>query len=332
MMMQRRIWWIAVSSCLFFLTTSGRAQEQLPQQQQEPQFDYLLEIRRELGEVVDVTGFIDTDECYAALIDADEDGDRKVNSTEYVTVVKDLGPPGFLEGVETFGELPFRIKATFNALACLCNRAGGASDCCVGDNAHISNEGAASNETPTPEQSAYLFTVCLATIRSIEAVVDTVSPTFAPSDMPTGLEPTAFPSGAPTELVPVPSSFPSETPSTLAPSSTPTTVPSGAPSALPSTPGDTPAPTSTPSPTLSPRIPIIVLYVILVPNGNNVPLTPQEIADLEAALDILAPQVADETFNTKRRLRNRRRLEVLVELPTSVIGTFQTGMLLTLCV
>ena len=43
-------------------------------------------------------------------------------------------------------------------------------------------------------------------------------------------------------------------------------------------------------------------------------------------MDILAPAVADEVFNSNQRLR-RRRLEVTVQLPTSIVGTFETGML-----
>ena len=143
------------------------------------------QMMRELGDIVDVTGFLDTQECYDALIEADVNNDRRVTADEYVTVVQIMGPPGFLENVTDFADLPFRIKTTFNALACLCTRSGGASDCCVGDNAHISNEGAAPGETPTPEQSAYLFTVCLATIRSINAVLEpTSAPSLAPSIMP----------------------------------------------------------------------------------------------------------------------------------------------------
>jgi len=278
---------------------------------------------RELGDIIGVTGFLDTQECYDALMEADvAPQDRRITADEYVTVVQLMGPEGFLAGVTDFADLPFRIKTTFTALACLCTRAGGAEDCCVGDNAHISNEGAAPGETPTPEQSAYLFTVCLATIRSIGAVIDTVAPSTVPSAMPSVLVPTAVPSVAPTALVPLPSDSPSFMPSP-APTVTPP-PPTAAPSASPSSPGDTPAPTTTPNPTQSPRIPVPVAYIIQVPNGDNVPLTEQEIDDLEAAMDILAPQVADEVFNTSGRLR-RRRLEVTVELPTSVIGTFQTA-------
>jgi hypothetical protein len=102
--------------------------------------------------------------------------------------------------------------------------------------------------------------------------------------------------------------------------------PTAQPSASPSNPGDTPAPTTTPSPTQSPAIPVPVTYVIQVPNGDNVPLTEQEIGDLEAAMDILAPKVADEVFNSNRRLR-RRRLDVTVQLPTSIVGFIPTGML-----
>jgi hypothetical protein len=283
---------------------------------------------RELGDIVNVGGFLDTQECYDALIEADVNNDRRVTADEYVTVVQIMGPPGFLENVTDFAELPFRIKTTFNALACLCTRSGGASDCCIGDNAHISNEGAAPGEIPTPEQSAYLFTVCLATIRAINAVLEpTVAPSPAPSVMPSMTVPTVEPSAMPTELVPVPSEGPSAMPSS-SPTSTPPTImpvpPTAEPSASPSNPGDTPAPTTTPSPTQSPAIPIPVAYVIQVPNGENVPLTQEEIGDLKAAMDILAPKVADEVFNSNRRLR-RRRLDVFVQLPTSIFGTIKTA-------
>ena len=143
----------------------------------------------------DLDGFLDTRECYDALIEADVDNDRRVTSNEYVTVLQILGPSGLLENVTDFAELPFRIKTTFNALACLCTRQGGTSDCCSGDNAHISNEGAARDETPTPEQSAYLSTVCIATIRSLNSLEQTPAPTFlTPTVMPSVIVPTVEPS------------------------------------------------------------------------------------------------------------------------------------------
>lgn len=286
-------------------------------------------VLRELGDVVGVGSFLDQQECYDALTDADVNMDRRVTADEYVTVVQLMDPSGFLENVTSFAELPFRLKTTFNALACLCTRSGGSEDCCVGDNAHISNEGAGPGETPTAEQSAYLFTVCVATVRSINSVLEpTAAPTTEPSAMPSSLVPTIEPSAAPTALVGVPSASPSATPTT-SPTTTPPTVmpvpPTAEPSAAPSNPGDTPAPTTTPSPTVSPDIPIPVAYAIQVPNGDNVPITKEEIDDLEAAMDILAPAVADEVFNNNRRLR-RRRLDVMVELPTTIVGKFGIGM------
>ena len=327
------------------------------------------EMTRDLG------AFVDTQECYDALIQADVNNDRRVTADEYVTVLQILGPPGFLENVTDFAELPYRIKTTFNALACLCTRQGETNDCCLGDNAHISTNGAAPGETPTPEQSAYLSTVCVATIRSITAVLEPTSePSSAPSIRPSSIVPTVEPSVVPTELVPMPSSsptsnpptimsvrptatpsaapsntgdlpaptvmptefvsIPSEIPASAMPSSSPTSSPpttmsvppTAKPSAAPSNPGNTSAPTTTPSPTQSSPIPIPVAYVIQVPNGENVPLTEQDIGNLEAAMDILAPLVADEVFNSNRRLR-RRRLEVTVQLPTSIVGTIETGML-----
>ena len=162
-----------ISACLLFLFSLAGGQV-VPSEVEQ--------MMRELGNIVEVTSFLDTQECYDALMEADVNNDRRVTADEYVTVVQIMGPPGFLENVTDFSDLPFRIKTTFNALACLCTRSGGASDCCIGDNAHISNEGAAPGETPTSEQSAYLFTVCLATIRSINAVLEPSSaPSLAPS-------------------------------------------------------------------------------------------------------------------------------------------------------
>lgn len=307
-----RQWCLAIALLVCICCTIARGQQD----------DVLL--MRELGDIIDVTGFLDTQECYDALIEADEPPpDRRITADEYVTVVKLMGPPGFLEGVTDFSDLPFRLKTTFNALACLCTRAGGASDCCIGDNAHISNEGAAPGETPTPVQSAYLFTVCLATVRSIGAVMDTNAPSTEPSMMPSVLVPTTEPSMMPSTSESLPSESPSVSP-TGAPTVTPL-PPSPVPSSAPSNPGDTPAPTMTPSPTTFPLIPVPVAYIIQVPNGDNVPLTEQEISDLERAMDILAPAVADEVFNSGR-LRSRRRLDVNVQLPTSIVGTFAAGM------
>ena len=74
----------------------------------------------------DLGGFLDTQECYDALIEADANNDRRVTSNEYVTVLQILGPSGLFENVTDYTQLPFRIKATFGALACLCTRQGGA--------------------------------------------------------------------------------------------------------------------------------------------------------------------------------------------------------------
>jgi hypothetical protein len=241
---------------------------------------------------VTVEGFVDQQACYDALIAADADLNRKITANEYVTFIQLTGPEGFLPNVTEFGDLPFIIKATFNALACLCSSAGGDSQCCVGENAHISNAGAAPGEIPTEEQAAYLFTVCLASERAIEEVLTTQSPSFMPSSSPTSQEPTMAPSASPSIASPEPSL----------------------------------QPTTTQAPT-APKLPVEVFYVVQVPNGKDMPLSKSEITDLSEAMDILAPVVANEVFNN-RRIMLRRKLEVSVELPTSIVGTIDGGTFL----
>lgn len=239
-------------------------------------------------------------ECYDALIAADANFDRKVVADEYVTVIQMLGPEGFMSNATSFADLPFSIKATFNALACLCGDIGGNSLCCVGDNAHISNAGAAPGETPTPEQYAYLQTVCLTIELSIDQVLASTIPTFAPTMSPTTQAPTIAPTKAPTGAP------------TGAPTATPTPAPTIAPVA-------TPVPT--PAPTSPPKLPVQVTYLVQITSGT---LTSEEEQDLEEAMNILAPEVANEVFNSKRQVL-RRRLEVSVELPTSIFGTTPAG-------
>jgi hypothetical protein len=59
-------------------------------------------------------------------------------------------------------------------------------------------------------------------------------------------------------------------------------------------------------------------------------LTSEEEQDLEEAMNILAPEVANEVFNSKRQVL-RRRLEVSVELPTSIFGTTPAPAGMFLC-
>jgi hypothetical protein len=75
------------------------------------------------------------------------------------------------------------------------------------------------------------------------------------------------------------------------------------------------SPSSAPS---SSRFPVVLLYEVGFRNGN----TMSGIEDLVPSLNLLAPQVAAETFPT---VRDRRRLAVTMELPTRVTDVLNTS-------
>mmetsp|Transcript_11925 Transcript_11925/g.17500 ORF Transcript_11925/g.17500 Transcript_11925/m.17500 type:complete len:1152 (+) Transcript_11925:262-3717(+) len=209
-------------------------------------------------------GLLDTDTCKGALVEADADNDNRITGDEYVTMVQLMGPDGFLSEAESFEDLPLKLKVAFNLLACQCEGV----DCCLGNNAHISNEGI---DDPTPEQSIYFFTVCLTTGRTINNVLGTGAPTTSPfpsisPSMKPSLAPTSTPSVNPSHSPSFsPSDSPSDSPSltpsielsdlptsspSIEPSSSPSIKLSDVPSPLPSiTPSDDPS--STPSIKLS---------------------------------------------------------------------------------
>lgn len=199
-------------------------------------------------------GFLD-ETCANALVEADADKDNRITGDEYVTMVQLMGPDGFLSGAESFEDLPIKLRTAFNLLACQCE----GEDCCLGDNAHISNEGI---EDPNAEQAVYFFTVCFTTARTISQVLGTDAPTSSsfPTNSPSmkpsqeSQAPSSTPSVSPSDS---PSDSPSLTPSILptltpsiqgsdVPSSTPSRQPSEKPSSTPSIQGSD-APSSTPS-------------------------------------------------------------------------------------
>jgi len=112
------------------------------------------------------------DRCQAALLNADGDQDSRITADEYVDMVKMMSPPDFLEGIDEFINLPLELRSGFNLIACLCNLDGGSSTCCMGDSAHILNEGI---ENPTPDQLVYIFTACLITEQRIVDALEEVN-------------------------------------------------------------------------------------------------------------------------------------------------------------
>jgi hypothetical protein len=259
-----------------------------------------------------VTGFIDTESCYAGLEAADLNGDGRIDGDEYATFVQELGPPGFFDDINSRVELPLILLSTFNVLACLCRTDPNDSACCVGDAAGLDASGAFDGDSPTPNQRSYLFLVCSYTISAIDRVVEMQS---AP--------PSAHPSAAPTTLAPVtpdPTMAPTTSPTSLAPTGAPTTAnPSASPTEAPTmTPAPT-APTATPtgSPTQEPLdVEMTFTYDIAVPDE-----TPQSdyLPQLVTAMDSLAPEVLSFV---RRQRRLGRRLQT-VSLST-VVDDFQT--------
>jgi len=148
----------------------------------------------------------------------------------------------------------------------------------------------------------------------------------APSKVASGA-PSEVASAAPTEVASAaPSTTPTEIPTSMpqtlppvssAPSMKESSVPTGVVTAVPSsTPTDKPstmAPTSPLVPTAKPSsivdVAVEVSYKIGIENGENV-IPPNYVTNLEQAMDILAPQVVDETFNGS---------DVNIQFPTAVV-------------
>jgi hypothetical protein len=203
-----------------------------------------LEPNKITTSTTEVQGFVDTTRCYDSLFTADANFDDKVDREEYVTFLKSESPPAFLEGVTRFEDLTLDLQSNFIAIACRCKFNGGGDTCCVGDNAHISTQGAAPNDTPSLDQLSQLFLVCWLTATAI----DRNTPTSTPS--PISDVPTMTPTDTPTTRVPITAS------PTLSPSPEPSPEPTPAPSPGPTTKSPTLAPTLAPmsAPTLEPTL------------------------------------------------------------------------------
>jgi hypothetical protein len=295
--------------------------------------------------------------CSENLYVSDANGDRKVDSEEYVTFVQLEGPEEFLSNVSSFVELPVTLQSNFFTLACLCRTQSGDSGddnngCCLGDNAHLNSNGTAPDEIPTLEQENYFLLVCELTARSIEMTTATDGPTeHEISSEP----PSMIPSQAPT---PVPSIPETEPPMTVTPSNIPTLNTTMIPSESPASTTTQPTITLPPTPFLDPsNVLVRTSYSIVVPNGRlqDIPYSSYE-SDLIAAMDVVAQSVADNwndvaaktsTPSGEQGKRNWRQLalqekvlkyhdrpwhqfqrfleEIVVNVPTEIVQVFNVG-------
>jgi len=290
----------------------------------------------DVAAALQVGGFMDTSDfqfCYDALNEADRDNNMQVNSAEYVEFARLMSPPGLLDGVTEYNDLPVVMKAAFLGTSCLCQDptfGGDPNDvqCCLGSNAHIRIPSIPPSDASMPvEDKLYLYAACSYTNSAAEHVLKqqpSAAPvTKAPSPRPVA---TPSPTSAPVALTPAPTSAPQPQPS-----SAPVT---GAPSSSPVI--------STPSPTSASTMQATVTYNILVAGGKNRTdddvFVASYITDLRRAMNGLAPEVVSETFDSARtrRLsggprtqpkRNLRRLTVAFEWPSEVGNLVEIGKL-----
>jgi hypothetical protein len=272
-----------------------------------------------------VIGFAEPDVCYPALEGADANQDRLVDQQEYVDFCKLMGPQGFLNGLQTFEDLPLQLQSNFFVLACLCKTDSGDDSCCVGDAAGIRADGAYEQDIPTPEQESYLFVVCSLTASAVERVLRSAPPSPEPSASPTSTPswmPSSPPSGTPTDAPTVTPGTPTAAPTTPAPTTSPSSPPTVEPTASPPTQRPTTAaPTPAPEPTPAPQPieeQVTTVYRIGIEFGSTVEQTTYE-PQLVDAMDSLAPEVLASVLDSlRRRLKGHKRRLQSVGFPTTI--------------
>lgn len=239
-----------------------------------------------LVSILQVGGFVDSSFCYSAIVTADADADGRITPEEYVALAQTLSPPGLIDAVTSFNELPFAFTTTFRNIACLCQIPSFGGDrtdvfCCTGTNAQIRVPSNPDGTTVTSDL-AYLYAICSLTEGAAQSILTSPFPTVAPVQ-PTVAPTTSAPSSAPTilpTLVPtgVPTALPTLIPTlaatTMDPSGTPTIAPTAAvttstseepsiPSTSPPTEvasptgntiTSTPTTTTTPAPSITPSV------------------------------------------------------------------------------
>jgi hypothetical protein len=214
-----------------------------------------LPVDGSLVPLIDVGQPVFTSQCYEEILQADLDGNMQLNQEEFVTFAQQKSPPGLIDHVTTFAELPASYQLAFTTLACLCSDSdyGGndmETDCCVTEEPYIRITSA-----PGAEQGdadfLLLYATCSLTDAAARETLNSVQPTFAP-ELPVTPLPTPLPVATPLPTpLPVATPLPTPGPTTVAPTTTaPTTQsPSSQPSLMPST-----AMPSTSQPSASPNV------------------------------------------------------------------------------
>eukprot|EP00526_Cylindrotheca_closterium_P000103 CAMPEP_0113607510 /NCGR_PEP_ID=MMETSP0017_2-20120614/3425_1 /TAXON_ID=2856 /ORGANISM="Cylindrotheca closterium" /LENGTH=871 /DNA_ID=CAMNT_0000516123 /DNA_START=119 /DNA_END=2734 /DNA_ORIENTATION=- /assembly_acc=CAM_ASM_000147 len=245
----------------------------------------------------------DTAKCFSSLVEADINGDSRLNQTEYVAFLKLYGVPDI--GDDSYRDLPLVLQSTFFSISCICTSNGLATQpCCYGGESYIPTDGAADSQVPTQAQETYLGRLCGLTDSAVDQIIPTQPPvmTGTPSSSPSFISqsPTMNPSGS------------------AAPTSTPSAVPTGVPTVAASQNPSTNLPLTT-SPTGPPMVTKIqTQYTIAIANGKAEQINPEWFTmDLISAMDVVATEVG---IIVEDNTGNRRRLTITVGLPTEIVG------------
>jgi hypothetical protein len=200
--------------------------------------------------LIDVGQPVFTSQCHEEILQADLDGNMQLNQEEFVSFAQQKGPPGLIDHVTTFAELPASYQLAFTTLACLCSDSdyGGDdmnTDCCVGEEPYIRITDAPGSEQADAD-FLLLYATCSLTDAAARETLNSVQPTIAP-ELPTTPLPTPFPIAA--------SPPPTSGPTTLWPTTAPSTLaPTSQPSLMPSTMAPTTVMPSTAQPSASPNV------------------------------------------------------------------------------
>jgi len=141
------------------------------------------------GPQVNQDRVVDFDYCYGALARHDTNANSRVDQTEYLAFVQDLGAN--TECLGNLQSLPLEIMACWNQLSCECRVRGGAVDCCEGSNAHIPISGVDISDRNDPSDPAYIASeqqflkqTCLRTDQCVIAFCGTPPPPIIPPPPP----------------------------------------------------------------------------------------------------------------------------------------------------
>lgn len=234
----------------------------------------------------------DTAKCFNSVVQADSDGDRRLEPVEYVAFLKLYGVKGILEDSDSFQDLPLVLRSTFFSMSCICTMNGVAREsCCVGSDPYIPTDGAADIDILTDSQETYLGSLCRLTDSAVDQILSTRTPMV-----------TTAPSMSPSNGI---ADSPSPMPTGLA-------IPTGLPTV---TDAQNQSPTSAPGTTT-----IQTKYNIVVRNGQSETIAPESYkVDLIKAMDLVVTEVAIIVENELGIAPgNRRRLGITVSLPTSI--------------